>query len=394
MTGSDEMDPGRLDELIAGARPADAAERDAVALIEAVRDAEPGAPARLRERVAAIADGTAPSPPRRARASRWREWIGGGDRRRRLLIAAPVAIALVAGVAVALPALTGSGDPDTTIADSSAGSEGARDAGAADSAAPAPAQLQSESAAPERAAAPSSAPVPKGTAAPTADPNRRQVVRARTEVRVADVEALSRASRSAMGTVRALGGHTVSSDYDVPNGSTGTNRLVVKVPVARVGRAVEAFGRLGTVIGQSADITDVTDQIAAQATAADRLEARITQFKAQIAARPDDAALARALADAQAQLRAAQARLRATGESARMATIDLTLTTENPPPPPASEGRFSGPLGRAGDRLADALAWILAALVLALPFALVIGGAGWAALRMRRRAAARLMSSS
>ena len=79
---------------------------------------------------------------------------------------------------------------------------------------------------------------------------------ASTRVRVESVTALSRASDRAMATVRGLGGYTVSSDYSVPNASTGTNVLVFRVPVARADRAIAGFGRLGTVIGQSADIVD------------------------------------------------------------------------------------------------------------------------------------------
>ena len=72
------------------------------------------------------------------------------------------------------------------------------------------------------------------TPAPTGpDARRAQQVTATTRVQVKDVAALSRASTSAMRTVRSLGGFTASSDYSVPNGAEGTNRVVFRLPVDR-----------------------------------------------------------------------------------------------------------------------------------------------------------------
>ena len=217
---------------------------------------------------------------------------------------------------------------------------------------------------------------------------------ASTRVRVESVTALSKASDRAMTAVRSLGGYTASSDYSVPNGSTGTNVLVFRVPVARAERAIAAFGRLGTVIGQSADIVDVTGRLRAQGRAVERLTERVNRLRAALAAQPGDAALAARLDAAEAGLRAAEARQGATRARADLARLNLTLTTEGPPAAPVKEGRFLGPLSDAGSRLADATAWLLGTLVLIGPFAAVALLAAWGAARLRRRTSRRLMGSA
>jgi hypothetical protein len=113
-----------------------------------------------------------------------------------------------------------------------------------------------------------------------------------------------------------------------------------------------------------------------------------------VAADPADAALAGALARAEASLRRAEAQRAATERATRLATLRLTLTTQGPPPPITGEGRFMGPLSRAGARLGDATAWLLGALVLVGPFVLLAAGAGWGMLRLRGRAQRRLMGSA
>ncbi len=379
MTERDPMGPERLGELVDGAPPRDDEERALVGLLAQTRELEPAAPTALRERVRAQV--AQPPPPRRSPLA----WLGSGDGRRRLLLAAPVA-AGIAAVAIALP-LVGGGDSGAP-----AGQKGA----AGDAATALRESAPESAAAPARAAAPPAAADALSGAegqALGADPDRAQKVTASTRVRVESVTALSRASDRAMAAVRSLGGYTASSDYSVPNGSTGTNVLVFRVPVDRAERAIAAFGRLGTVIGQSADIVDVTARLGAQERAVERLTERVDRLHAELAARPGDAALTARLRAAEASLRAAEARRGATRVRADLARLSLTLTTEGPPAAPVDEGRFLGPLSDAGSRLAGATAWLLGAVVLIGPFAVVALLAAWGAARLRRRTGRRLMGS-
>jgi hypothetical protein len=353
--------------------------------MEETRALEPGASEELRRRVL---DGPPPQPamgrlhPRR--------WLGSGRPRRGVLVGAPVVAGIIA-LAIAIPVLNGGDSPppptpsDPVAAGESAPASPARDrAGVPQSAGPAP------TAAPAAAGA---AGIGAKALPPAADASRAQQVAATTRVQVEDVATLSRASTSAMRTVRSLGGFTASSDYAVPNGGDGTNRLVFRVPVDRAEVALAAFGRLGTVTAQSASIVDLTARLDAAARGIDRVRTQIADLRARVAARPGDAALAAELARSEAVLRRVEEARAATLARTRLATLRLTLTTQGPPPPATSAGRFGGPVSRAGERLADAAAWTLGAIILVGPFLLLAAGAGWGALRLRGRSERRLMGS-
>lgn len=383
MTRPDRVGPERLGEIVDGAPPRDEEERALLALMEETRALEPGASEELRRRVL---DG----PPPRPAMGRLdpRRWLGSGERRRGVLVGAPVVAGIVA-LAVAIPVLNGgdsSPSPTPTAAESAAAVEASPAAPARDRAG------DLRSATPAPAAAGAAGVAPKALP-PAADASRAQQVTATTRVQVKDVTALSRASTRAMRSVQSLGGFTVSSNYAVPNGGEGTNHLVFRVPVDKAEVALAVFGRLGTVTGQSASIVDLTDRLDAAARRIDRLRVQAADLRARVAAQPGDAALAAELARAEAVLRRAEEARAATLARARLATLRLTLTTEGPPPPATSAGRFGGPVSRAGERLADAAAWTIGAIVLVGPFLLLAAGAGWGALRLRGRSERRLMGS-
>ncbi len=397
--------PERMGELVDGASPAGEEERAFVALMAEARGLEQGAPDDLRARVLAAARaGEGAAEPSAARPAAGRalgalhpgRWLGdGAARRRRLLVAAPVTAAIVALV-VAIPVLDGNGGPAATTpvagagAERPSGGEPGRGEGAFDSAAPSAGSI--EAAPPAEAGAEAAVPAP--APGPDAAPGRLQRVAVRTRVQVEDVAALSRASSSAMRTVRRLGGFTASSDYGVPDGSRGGNALVFRVPVERVDAALAAFADLGTVLRQDADIVDVTDRVAAGDARVARLREELAVARAAAAADPSDAGRARAVMRAGARLERAQAAVAAQRRAARLATLELTLTTEGPAAAPAEEGRFTGPIAAAGDRLAGGLAWLLGALVLLAPFAVLAALAAWGTRRLRGRAARRLMRSA
>ncbi len=383
MTASDGIGPERLAEIVDGAPPRDDEERTLVALMEQTRALEPGASEELRRRVL-----DAP-PPAAARRFDPRRWLGAVDGRRRLLVAGP-AVAGVIALAIAIPALDGGssssapagGDPTATLTAPEAERQRLADPGAA------------EAAGDEAAPAPSVAPVEPKALPPGSDPGRSQQVTATTRVQVEGVTALSRTSGAAMRTVRRLGGFTASSDYSVPSGSEGTNRLVFRVPVARAEDALAAFGRLGVVTAQSASIVDLTPRIESATDRIEKLGVRIAALRARVAARPGDTARAAELARAEAVLRRAEGSRKEALSRTRLATLRLTLTTVGPPAPATNAGRFEGPISRAGGRLADATAWLLGALVLVGPFLLLAGAAAWGAARLRGRSERRLMGSA
>ena len=397
MTTPDDIGPERLAEIVDGAGPRNDEERALLALMDETRALAPGASDDLRRRVLE-------GPPSQAAAG-WRtrrRRLGAGLGRRRLLVGAPV-IAGVVALAIAIPALNdggGTASPPTT-ADSIAAIEAAPPAPQAEDVAGADVE---RSGAPARLAKPARASALSGansgaatvaTAPPAVtDPDRAQQVTATTRVQVDGVTTLSRASNRAMSAIRSLGGFTATSDYSVPNGAEGTNHLVFRVPVDRAGDALAAFGRLGVVTGQSANIVDLTTRLDTETLRIERLQAQVAELTAQLAARPGDEQLAREIARAQASLRRVDQARAETLARTRLATLRLTLTTEGPPAPIAEEGRFAGPISRAGGRLADGTAWALGAIVLVGPFVLLAAVAGWGVLRARGRSTRRLMGAA
>lgn len=233
--------------------------------------------------------------------------------------------------------------------------------------------------------------MPEGAIVPSADRGRAQTVTAWTRVRVADVAALSRASSAAMDTVRSLGGHTATSDYDVPNGARGQNRLVFRVPVSRVDEAISAFGALGTVTGQDAQIVDVTARLATGADAVSAQRRRVAALRAERAAAPGDTAVAARLDRAERRLASLVAQRDALADRAAMAVVRLDLTTDAPAPAPEDESRIVAALADSWDRLAGMTAWTLGALLLVAPFVALAALALWIASRMRRASHRRLL---
>lgn len=383
-----EVGPERLAEIVDGAVPRSDEERAFVALMEETRSLEPGASEELRRRVL---DG----PPPRPASARFdpRRWLGSPDGRRRILLGAPVVAGAIA-LAIAIPVLDDG--PRAPLQNeppvAAAVPEGSGRLAAPESASGAAPALQADGA--SSSAAPASGSGDLNVVPPSAEPRRAQQVTATTRVQVRDVTALSRASSVAMTTVRNLKGFTASSDYSVPNGSEGTNRLVFRVPVARAEDALAAFGRLGVVTGQSANIVDLTTRLTAETTRVEQLEIRVAELRARLAGRPGDAILAGELARAEATLRGATKARELTVGRTRLATLRLTLTTEGPPDPAVAPGRFWGPISRAGGNLADAIAWTLGAVILVGPFMLLAAAAAWGALRVRARSTRRLMGSA
>jgi uncharacterized protein DUF4349 len=374
----ERMDPERLAELVDGAPPLDADEREVVALLEATRELEEGPSAEARRRILGAAEGHRPRPGPRAR-------LADLVTPRRMAVGAP-ALAAVLAAAIAIPALVG-GNGD------GGGGGGAPAGSAKEPAVVATPTRRTMAPQAERAATGSGAlgAVPGGTPATAIDPRRDQQVTAMTRVQVSGVDRLSRASDAAMATVSRLGGFTASSRYSVPDSGKGTNRLVFRVPVGRAEAAVRAFGRLGTVTGQSASIADLTARVDAATRRIALLADRVADLRAQLAARPGDPDLRARLSEAGRALRLATESRDATLARTRMATLRLTLTTEGPPAPAAHAGRIGGAIGRAGDRLGMAVAWLLGAIVLVGPFLVVAVLAAWGVARLRARAERRLM---
>jgi Domain of unknown function (DUF4349) len=327
-----------------------------------LRTAKPVAPATLRERVLTIA---AQEPERQPFLQRL-------SLRRFVLVAAPATV-IVAVVAAGVIGLTGPRTGDEQQAGRGVPSSDPTTATTS---------LESREAAPAQDE--SAAPPAAGALQPTQ--GRLQRYDAQLQLQVDGIDELSSATQRAMRITRSLGGTVSSVSYDAPSQGVGSAQLTLRVPVERVQSAIVQLSGLGTILGQRYGIEDLQP-------AADDLQKQIEDTQARIAQlqeslrNPNRTAAERAvlqarLSDARRQLRDLRAALAGTRAEARLATIQLGLTTEEILP--ASVEEEPGAL----DRVVDILRWealaLLYVLVVAGPFILV-GLAVWFLLRLRRR---------
>lgn len=336
-------------------------------LLTEIRAVKPAAPPALRQRVRALAAEEPAREPFLARLD-WRRLV--------LLVPATVAVALVAGTVIGLTrddpvggradqAVSGGADPATTV--ESAASERGRvrgAPGASDSAAVPPA------------------------------PGTLQRYDAELSLRVDDVEELSHATQRAMRIARSLGGDVAAVSYDAAPEGTGSAQLTLRVPVARVTDAVAQLSALGTILAQRYGIQDLQPTVADLSGQISETERRIARLVRQLRSTSlvdeERAELRLQLDEARRNLAELRKLLAGTRAEGALATIDLSLTTEDVQASPEGESRLND--------VKDVLAWeAIAALYVAVVLGpLVLLGLlvrlGWRA--FRRREEARLLEQS
>ncbi|MDH3226481.1 MAG: DUF4349 domain-containing protein [Thermoleophilia bacterium] len=398
-----EPTPDRVDELLDGASPAGEQEREMASLVNEIQGLQDEPSPELRARVDQIASG-APAQGRRT----WRERFSlpgfpalTGPR----LAIAGGALAVVVIAAIAVPL--------------GSDSDGAADLASADATEQeAPLGLEEATPAPNEGAVPRASgdeelpllegaeePFSNGAAKaaggavaedaipPGPDQGRPQEVRVRTAVQVDGVDGLSRASSQAMTQVRELGGFTVSSRFSVPNSEFGTSDLVLKVPSERLEEALEGFTELGSVISQDASLVDLGEELNQRRVQITRQRERLASLRKELRENPGDEELTRQITLTERRLAALIEQRKQVLQRARMATIELLLTTDGPVAADEGENRFIAAFDRSWDRLATVLEWAISAAVFLVPLAL-LGWLGLALTRnLRRREAQRLMDA-
>ena len=334
-------------------------------LITDLRAAKPVARQELRERVRSLAAAEPAPRPLLARFA-WRRLV--------LVAPATVIIALVAAGVIGLTRddVSGGGDQTAIGAGSSAQPQSSLPEIAEDGG------LSGAVAGGARLA-----PATGATIAP--DPGRVQRYQAELQVRVENLDELSRATQRAQRIAATLGGNISSLSYDAPRGGIGSANIILRVPVERVQTAMTQLSQLGTILGQRFGIEDLQPAVDDFTRQVERLQRRIASLNSQLA-NPDlteeERAILRARRTAaQQELAGYRRELNATRAEGRFATIALTLTTEKiEAVVPRGESKLDG--------IKDVLVWegivALYALVVAGPIVL-LGALIWLALRLRRR---------
>jgi hypothetical protein len=373
-------------------------DRDFPELAAQLRALPTEAPERLRERVSALGDPAVGRP--------WRERLPTLPLRRTLLVLAPATVLFVLGIAAVVGIVSGSkSNREAATATVQAATSQSAGGGAVRKAPTAVHGAFAQPTVPNTFA-------PAATDAQTlASPTRRSAIvppstkrlqdyQAYMNVRVKDLDALSKRTADAMRLTRSYGGYVASVQYQSPAGQPGSAELVLRIPVGRVQVALERLSALGTVLSQQVTVRDLQ-------RVADRQEQRIGDLRVLIARLTeqlgDPSLSAEARVRLQLQVEEARRELKgstnahgATLRQAALSRVSLELTTQKPVAAPKKHaaGRFERTARNALGFVAVAAAAALYLLIVLAPLAVLVALAVAAARAWRRREQERLLASA
>jgi hypothetical protein len=337
----------------------------------------PAAPERLRERVRAL-----PEPKARAAWSFPRIEL-----RRSLLVLAPAVVALALGAAAVHGIVADGSQQKQPVA-----SRGEPPVYGPTTRTPALDSAQSFSGA--EATKTLTLGAQRATALPPSA-TRLNKYEAWLRVRVTQDE-LSRKATRAMQIARGYGGYVASVDMNTP-GSQGRAVLVLRVPVTKVEDAVMQLGKLGAVTAQHVRIQDLERVAKKQEDAILKLRTTIAGLEQRLAGSlPADqrVQLAYQLAQAKRSLAAKTSAHKGTVREGTLATISTTLyVAKAAAAKPHHEGRLGRTLHDAGSFLVRELAWLLYAVIVFGPIALLAAAVVLGVRTGRRRSDTRLLES-
>jgi hypothetical protein len=346
----------------------------------------PGAPDALRERVRAL-----PEPTAR------REWtLPRIEWRRLALVGAPAAVALAFGAA-AIHGLLAPGQRTTTplaVATLQAERGAARTAGGG---------AVREKRTPVFGAVTTTPAVPHGldslTTPATPPPSATRLNRYQAWLRVrVDRDELGDAATRAMRIARGYGGYVASVDLNTP-GNRGRALLVLRVPVTKVQDAVLRLGSLGDVTAQRVRIQDLQRQFDVQQRRLIRLRIQIADLERALK-NPSLAAdqrlrLQLQLQEAKRQLALTTRAHSSTAREGRLATISVGFFAPGAAAAkPAHPGRLERSVRDAGSFLVAELSWLLYALIVAAPIAVLVALGVFGARALRRGSDRRLLEGA
>lgn len=176
--------------------------------------------------------------------------------------------------------------------------------------------------------------------------------------------------------VAAAGGYVESRSEQAPTTDrAGRANLVLRIPSERLDGALDAIEQLGRLATRETSATDVTlavtdldARIAALETSIDRLLVMLAD-----ANRTEDLiSIERTLQERQSELESIRAQREVLGARVALATIDLTLTTD-PPPPSVGPGGFWPGIVAGWDALVDTLRIASVVVGMLLPWLIFAG---------------------
>jgi hypothetical protein len=199
-----------------------------------------------------------------------------------------------------------------------------------------------------------------------------------------------------MEIARGYGGYVASVDMNTP-GQSGRAVLVLRVPVTKVEDAVMRLGKLGAVTAQHVRIQDLQRTANAQQDAILKLRATIAGLEARLAgslSSEQRVELEYQLVQAKRTFAQKTKAHAGTVREGTLATISTTFfVQQDAAAKPHHQGRLGRTLGDAGSFLVRELAWLLYALIVFGPIALLAAAVVLAVRTGRRRSDTRLLES-
>jgi hypothetical protein len=208
---------------------------------------------------------------------------------------------------------------------------------------------------------------------------------------------LGDAARRAMQIARNAGGYVASVDMNTP-GKTGVASLVLRVPNTKVQGVVMQLEKLGAVSAQHIRIADLTRTADQQERSILELQKTIARLKQRLAdpnLSPEQRLeLQYELTNAKRQLAQLTKRHANTVREGTLATVSATFFVPQEQKKAHHESRLGRTFHSAGGFLVRELAWLLFALIVFGPIALLAFGLVVAFRAARRRSDARLLEGT
>jgi len=208
---------------------------------------------------------------------------------------------------------------------------------------------------------------------------RKIVHSARVEIVVVTYES---ARRDLDTLIAANRGYIASTAVHHSQGEQSAATIVIRLPANRVQSFVPQLAKLGEVVRESTDASEITadyTDTAARLASAKTLEKRLLQLVAEGHGRIEDVlSVERELARVRGEVESLEAKIRQWDDLVAMATLSIELSTKRPqlaaPPPPAPPtfgARVDGAFHDSVESVRDAGVWLALTGIAVLPWLLL-----------------------
>jgi hypothetical protein len=173
------------------------------------------------------------------------------------------------------------------------------------------------------------------------DPNRSQII---TGYMTVTVDSPADSAKNAIRIVEGVNGRVDGrQEYAPANGDKGSSQLTLRIPAESLDPTIEKLGELGTVVEVSTTAADVSSLVKDVDARVRSLQASVDRLTALLATATDVdqlVAIESSLTQRQGDLESMLAQQRSLGDQVSLATITLSLISEEDAPPPPAPVTF------------------------------------------------------